>query len=180
MGANNKPTCSYSRHYHSEYVGEINVECPDLPTHVVLERDDAGKWKRSMAFGNFCYACDFHVKEIFTDQPVGEKYTVRRLEPTNEQLGAEMRRRKSPVFPKIVKCVTCECSVEVENYSDMRKNLPTFILQARVPLLAFACPNNCGAVYLARTEQDLAGFEALNVVAIPKRVSSQEVDGTDG
>lgn len=65
MSACNRPVCAYTLTF---YVGEINyeieVECPHLATHVVLERHAEGaEWIHARdVIGGLQYACDLHAR----------------------------------------------------------------------------------------------------------------------
>lgn len=67
MSADNRPVCGYTREYRLDEIGyDIHVDCPDLPTHAILERDrETGEWRRHMNEGRWTYACDFCVGERF-------------------------------------------------------------------------------------------------------------------
>ena len=55
------------------------------------------------------------------------------------------------VWPKFLTCRNCGCEVIVANFADMAQSLPHFSLLAGIPGgFQFACPNTCGAAYVAQ------------------------------
>ena len=64
---------------------------------------------------------------------------------TYDEVGASI------VWPKILACRNCGCRVTVTGFQDMAKSLPGFGWLAGIPGgFQFACPNVCGAVYVAQ------------------------------
>ena len=69
MSAGRQPRCSYTRDYRVAGLDyEIDVECPDPPTHAVLKLDEGSKvWKHHADHdGHIMYACDYCVGQRFS------------------------------------------------------------------------------------------------------------------
>lgn len=55
------------------------------------------------------------------------------------------------VWPKLLTCRNCGCEVEVKDFADMARGFPFFMVLPGVPGgFQFACPNLCGAAYVAQ------------------------------